>query len=92
MRAVHTPGLPAGATVARETEAPPRREFHRAEEGEHQAHLAKSCQSHIRDRKIARGEFSEVFSPLFSRPSSKKALKVVLIERCANRILKGFLL
>jgi len=31
---------------------------------------------YIRDRKIGRAEFSEVFAPLFSRPSSNKALKV----------------
>jgi site-specific DNA recombinase len=40
---------------------------------------------YIKDRRIGRAEFSEVFEPLFSRPSSNKALKVVLIERCANR-------
>jgi DNA invertase Pin-like site-specific DNA recombinase len=40
---------------------------------------------YIKDRKISRAEFSEVFAPLFSRPSSNKALKVVLTERCANR-------
>ncbi len=42
---------------------------------------------YIKDRKIGRAEFSEVFAPLFSRPSSNKALKVVLIERCANRTI-----
>jgi hypothetical protein len=31
---------------------------------------------YIRDRKIGRLEFSEVFAPLFARPSSNKALKV----------------
>jgi len=31
---------------------------------------------YIRDRRIGRTEFSEVFAPLFSRPSSNKALKV----------------
>jgi site-specific DNA recombinase len=31
---------------------------------------------YIKDRKIGRAEFSEVFAPLFSRPSSNKALKV----------------
>jgi site-specific DNA recombinase len=31
---------------------------------------------YIRNRKIGRVEFSEVFAPLFSRPSSNKALKV----------------
>jgi len=31
---------------------------------------------YVKDRKIARAEFSEVFAPLFSRPSSNKALKV----------------
>jgi hypothetical protein len=30
----------------------------------------------IRDRKIGRANFSEVFAPLFSRPSSNKRLKV----------------
>jgi len=30
----------------------------------------------VKDRKIARAEFSAVFAPLFSRPSSNKALKV----------------
>jgi len=39
----------------------------------------------VKDRKIGRADFSEVFEPLFSRPSSNRALKVVLIERCANR-------
>ena len=41
----------------------------------------------VKDRRFARAEFSEVFAPLFSRPSSNKALKVVLTERCANRIV-----
>jgi site-specific DNA recombinase len=31
---------------------------------------------YVKDRKIARAEFSEVFAPLFSRPSSNKRLKV----------------
>ncbi|MGH2530319.1 MAG: hypothetical protein ACRDH0_13440 [Actinomycetota bacterium] len=31
---------------------------------------------YIRNRKIGRAEFSEVFAPLFSRPSSNKPLKV----------------
>jgi len=31
---------------------------------------------YVKDRKIARVEFSEVFAPLFSRPSSNKRLKV----------------
>jgi hypothetical protein len=31
---------------------------------------------YIRDRRIGRTEFSEVFAPLFSRPSSNKRLKV----------------
>jgi hypothetical protein len=30
----------------------------------------------LKDRKIGRTEFSELFAPLFSRPSSNKALKV----------------
>src|SRR6266545_3203800 len=33
---------------------------------------------YVKDRKIARAEFSEVFAPLFSRPSSNKTLKVEL--------------
>ena len=41
---------------------------------------------HVRDRKIARPEFPEVFAPLFSRPSSNKTLKVDLAGRCVNRI------
>ena len=32
---------------------------------------------YVKDRKVARAEFSDVFAPLFSRPSSNKALKVV---------------
>jgi hypothetical protein len=32
---------------------------------------------YVKDRKIARAEFSEVYAPLFSRPGSNKALKVV---------------
>jgi hypothetical protein len=31
---------------------------------------------YIRDRKIGHANFSEVFAPLFSRPSSNKRLKV----------------
>jgi len=31
---------------------------------------------YIKDRNIGRAEFSEVFAPLFSRPSSNKRLKV----------------
>jgi hypothetical protein len=31
---------------------------------------------YVKDRKLARAEFSEVFAPLFSRPSSNKPLKV----------------
>jgi len=31
---------------------------------------------YVKDRKIARAEFSEVFAPLFSRPGSNKTLKV----------------
>jgi site-specific DNA recombinase len=33
---------------------------------------------YMKDRKIARAEFSEVFAPLFSRPSSNRTLKVDL--------------
>jgi hypothetical protein len=40
---------------------------------------------YIRDRKIGHANFSEVFAPLFSRPSSNKRLKVDLAERCVNR-------
>jgi DNA invertase Pin-like site-specific DNA recombinase len=32
---------------------------------------------YVKDRKIARAEFSEVFAPLFCRPGSNKTLKVV---------------
>jgi amino-transferase class IV len=32
---------------------------------------------YVKDRRIARAEFSEVFAPLFSRPGSNKPLKVV---------------
>jgi site-specific DNA recombinase len=32
---------------------------------------------YVKDRKVARAEFSDVFAPFFSRPSSNKALKVV---------------
>jgi hypothetical protein len=31
---------------------------------------------YIKDRRIGRTQFSEVFAPIFSRPSSNKALKV----------------
>ena len=31
---------------------------------------------YIKDRRIGRAEFSDVFAPLFSRPSSNKGLKV----------------
>ena len=31
---------------------------------------------YIKDRRIGQAEFSEVFAPLFSRPSSNKRLKV----------------
>jgi hypothetical protein len=31
---------------------------------------------HVKDRRSARAEFSEVFAPLFSRPSSNMSLKV----------------
>ncbi len=41
---------------------------------------------YVKDRKIARAEFSEVFVPLFSRPSSNKPLKVDLAGRCVNRL------
>jgi hypothetical protein len=39
---------------------------------------------HVKDRKIARAEFSEVFAPLFSRPSSNKPLKVEVAGRHSN--------
>jgi site-specific DNA recombinase len=32
---------------------------------------------YVKDRKVARAEFSEVFAPLFSRPSSNRPLQVV---------------
>ena len=32
---------------------------------------------YVKDRQVARSEFSEVFAPLFSRPSSNKPLQVV---------------
>jgi hypothetical protein len=41
---------------------------------------------YIKDRRIGRAEFSEVFEPLFSRPSSNRALKVDLAGRCVNRL------
>ena len=41
---------------------------------------------YIKDRKIGRAEFSDVFAPLFSRPSSNKRLKVDLAGRCVNRL------
>ena len=41
---------------------------------------------YVKDRKIARAEFSEVFAPLFSRPSSNKTLKVDLAGRSVNRL------
>jgi DNA invertase Pin-like site-specific DNA recombinase len=40
----------------------------------------------VKDRAIVRAEFSEVFAPLFSRPSSNKTLKVDLAGRCVNRL------
>jgi hypothetical protein len=41
---------------------------------------------YIKDRQIGRTEFSEVFAPLFSRPSSNKALKVEVKGRYSNLI------
>jgi site-specific DNA recombinase len=41
---------------------------------------------HIKDRKISRAEFSEIFAPLFSRPSSNKALKVDLRGHYSNSV------
>jgi site-specific DNA recombinase len=41
---------------------------------------------YIKDRRILRAEFSEIFAPLFSRPSSNKTLKVDLAGRCVNRL------
>jgi hypothetical protein len=41
---------------------------------------------YVKERAIARSEFSEVFAPLFSRPSSNKALKVDLARGCVNRL------
>ena len=42
---------------------------------------------YIKDRRIRRAEFSEVFAPLFSRPSSNKALKVELLTDAGPYIL-----
>jgi hypothetical protein len=39
---------------------------------------------YIKDRRIARTEFSDVFAPLFSRPNSNKGLKVDLAGRYSN--------
>lgn len=41
---------------------------------------------YVKDRTITRAEFSEVFAPLFSRPSSNKALEVDLAGRCVNHL------
>jgi hypothetical protein len=41
---------------------------------------------YIKDRRIGRAEFSEVFAPLFSRPSSNKALKVDPRGRYSNHL------
>ncbi len=48
---------------------------------------------YVKDRKIARAEFSEVFAPLFSRPSSNKRLKVELpgIEPGSPDVVAGLL-
>jgi len=40
---------------------------------------------YMKDRKIARAEFSELFAPLFSRPSSNKPLKVGPAVQNPNR-------
>lgn len=41
---------------------------------------------YLKDRTITRAEFSEVFRPLLSRPSSNKTLKVDLARQCVNRL------
>jgi hypothetical protein len=41
---------------------------------------------YVKDRRIARPEFSEVFAPLFSRPGSNKPLEVDLAGRCVNHL------
>ncbi len=41
---------------------------------------------YVKDRTMARAEFSEMFAPLFSRASSNKGLKVDLAGRCVNRL------
>jgi site-specific DNA recombinase len=48
---------------------------------------------YVKDRKIARAEFSEVFAPLFSRPSSNKRLNVEVggIEPPSSSDLLGLL-
>jgi site-specific DNA recombinase len=48
---------------------------------------------YIKDRKIGRAEFSEVFAPLFSRPSSNKRLKVEVggVEPPSSGVHSGLL-
>jgi hypothetical protein len=41
---------------------------------------------YIMDRRIGRAEFTDVFAPLLSRPSSNEALKVDPARRCVNRL------
>lgn len=41
---------------------------------------------YILDGNVHRPQFTEVFEPLFARPSSNKRLKVEVAGRCANRI------
>ena len=47
---------------------------------------------YVKDRKIPRAEFSEVFAPLFSRPSSNKALKVEVrgVEPLTSAVRRPF--
>jgi len=40
----------------------------------------------VKDRAIVRAEFSEVFAPLFSRPSSNRTLKVDLRGQYSNSL------
>jgi hypothetical protein len=44
---------------------------------------------YVKNRKIARTEFTEVFAPLFSRPSSNKRLKVDLRGCNSNQRLQA---
>lgn len=41
---------------------------------------------YVKDGRISRREFTEVFDPHFSRPSSNKPLKVDVPRGCVNRV------